>query len=612
MTISIPEVPIGFEGTHRSWFFEQDPRDLAEVAARERCEAWLKPFAGWLAGEASALPPWHGRGVPIVAVPAQLAVEREGRLGIVDVELVRGAGNGGSADQFPVLGQIAGAFAILLDGRSPSLDSAVPDDSDGDSASLSIAVAALQAIFGGTLDPRFGFSGCWDAKSRSLTPPEPSSIPAKLETIRRWGMRTLVVPTGKGSTSPATEGVLEAPGAIPELFAFLISEGILALPDDRMIDVVVMIDFESKGGRSAEAFLPLLERITRCGSVAARSLASGLVGRYHLHRGETEASSPWLDRERELGGLDYLPESPVKEYVLFERHAVRSIAAIDLGELDDEVEDHQAIDRLIAELAGRKISYHEEFMRFALLNSRARRSDYLGRLHADSDRFDQAWSDLMALRGRWPAIVEFVTGRLGRRDTSIARIENQCIDLLNARHELAQADPSRGPVPANWLVVARGFSRSTTPADGLATFDLLSWLKLRAVLDGGVEAADLRTAAETLGVLGEEPGGANPVPNALYHPDFVSLEWLLRLDREHALPTEHLAAVLERTIAAMTQRDGIFRILALRSAAVLQVHAGRRDALSLVPESGIASLRSLRTAIVGDGEPEGIMRRCPY
>lgn len=610
MTISLPEVPIGFEGTHRSWFFEQDPRCLAEVASRERCEAWLKPFAGWLAGEAGALPPWHGRGVPIVAVPVHLAARREGQLGVVKVDLARGAG--AAMHEYPVLSHVAAAFAILLDGRSFSLDAAVPDDSDGDSASLSIAVAALQAIFGGTLDPRFGFSGCFDAKSRSLTPPEPSSIPAKLETIRRWGMRTLVVPTGKGSTSPATEGVLEAPGAIPELLAFLISKGILELPDDRMIGVVVAVDFATRGGREALRFLPLLETIAAGGDHAARALAAGLVGRYHLHQGETEAASPWLALERELGDLDYLPESPVKEYVLFERHAVRSIAAIDLGELGDKVKDHQEVDRLIAELAGRTISYHEEFMRFALLNSRARRWDYLGRLHADSDRFDQAWSDLMALRGRWPAIVEFVTGRLGRRDTSIARIENQCIDLLNARHELAQADSSRGPVPANWLNVAHGFSRSTTPADGLETFDLLGWLKLRAVLDGGVEAADLRTAARTLGVLGEERGGAKPEPTPLFHPDFVSLEWLLRLDREHALPTEHLAAVLECTINSLTERDGIFRILALRTAAVLQAHAGRADAMSLVPESAIPLLRALRVAVVGDGQPGSIMRRCPY
>ena len=612
MTISLPEVPIGFEGTHRSWFFEQDPRDLAEVAARERCEAWLKPFTGWLAGEASAMPPWHGRGVPIVAVPAQLAVEREGRLGIVDVELVRGARHGWSADEYPVLDHVAGAFAILLDGRVPSLDSAVPDDSDGDSASLSIAVAALQAIFGGTLDPRFGFSGCFDAKTTTLSPPEPSSIPAKLETIRRWGMRTLVVPTGKGSTSPATEGVLEAPGAIPELLAFLISKGILELPDDRMIGVVVAVDFATRGGREAQRFLPLLETIAAGGDHAARALAAGLVGRYHLHRGETEAASPWLALERELGGLDYLPESPVKEYVLFERHAVRSIAAIDLGELGDELEDHEKIDQLIAELAGRTISYHEEFMRFALLNSRARRWDYLGRLHADSDRFDQAWSDLMALRGRWPAIVEFVTGRLGRRDTSIARVENQCIDLLNARHEVVQADTSRGTVPADWLDVARAFSRSTTPVAGLSSFDLLGWLKLRSVLDGGVDAVDLRTAAKTLGVLGEQPGGANPDPKALHHPDFVSLEWLLRLDRTHSLPTEQLAEALERAIDKETKTDGIFRILALRSAAVLQAHAGRHDAMSRVPESANPSLQAIRAEVVGDGDPEGIMRRCPY
>jgi hypothetical protein len=31
-----------------------------------------------------------------------------------------------------------------------------------------------------------------------------------------------------------------------------------------------------------------------------------------------------------------------------------------------------------------------------------------------------------------------------------------------------------------------------------------------------------------------------------------------------------------------------------------------------VRESGFESLRSLRTTIVGDGDPAGVMRRCPY
>jgi len=437
-------------------------------------------------------------------------------------------------------------------------------------------------------------------------------------------MRTLVVPKGAAAGLVALDGVLEVPGKIPELLAFLMKHGVLRIPDDRLIDVVVPIDCASKSGRFAQPFLPLLEQVFHGGNRTARSLAAGLIGRHYLHAGATSAAQSWLDRERGLASLDYLPESPIKEYVLFERHAVRSIAAIDHGELDDEREEHRKVDELIDDLAGRTISRHEEFMRFALLNSRARRLDYLGRLHADPKRLDRAWSDLMALRDRWPAIVDFATNRLGRGDTTIERIENQCIDLLQARHALATAGLSGGAVPAAWLDVARGFSPSSRPVTGLQSFDLLGWLKLRSVLDGGVDAADLRAAAATLGVLGMcdavAGGGGNGAsvgevggtPLALEYPDFVSLEWLLRMDREHALPTDRLAAVLERTISTRTAGDGVFRILALRSAAVLQLHGRRTDALRLVPDSSVCSLRGIRADVVGDGEPAHIVRRCPY
>lgn len=315
--------------------------------------------------------------------------------------------------------------------------------------------------------------------------------------------------------------------------------------------------------------------------------------------------------------LSPLPESPIREQWRYERPAVRQVAMIDAGHFREDGMIPQAarandtVDRAIDRLRAEEIlTRPERFMRFILQNTRARRWEYLGRLHGDAAHLERAWGDLTAEHGRWEDLVEIARTDLGRSDTSVERTENQCIDLLQSCIELAAADASQGSVPGVWLEVARGFARSRSPLAGLRSYDLLGWLKLRAAIDGGVDAADLRKAAETLGVHGGGGGGDGAV--ALGYPDFISLEWLLRLDRTHSLPTEQLADALQRAVDARTESDGIFRILALRSAAVLQAHAGRTDALSLVPESGIASLRSLRTAILGDGKPEGIMRRCPY
>jgi hypothetical protein len=289
---------------------------------------------------------------------------------------------------------------------------------------------------------------------------------------------------------------------------------------------------------------------------------------------------------------------------------------IDTGHFDDDgtiaqvTMAHGKVNRAIEQLREEAPTRHEWFMRFILQNTRARRWEYLGRLHGNAAQFDRAWADLTAEHSRWAELVEIAAADLGRNDTTIERAENQCIDLLQSRNELAAVDAKHGPVPEAWLQVVRGFARSSSPVAGLRSYDLLGWLKLRSVLDGGVDAADLRTAAETLGVLGG--GEGHGTVKALRYPDFISLEWLLRLDRTHSLPTEQLAAALERAIDAATESDGIFRILALRSAAVLQLHAGRRGAIAAVRESGFESLRSLRTTIVGDGDPAGVMRRCPY
>ncbi len=617
MTITIPEVPIGFEGRHRAWFFSKDPNDLAAVAARAACEPWLQPFAAWMRGEPHSTPPWHGRGVPIVAVPAPHASSHEGRLGVVTVELTRASGTGDGVPGSLVAEAVANRFAILLDGRCPLLEVVLSEDADGDSASLSIAVATLQAMFGGTLDPRFGFSGCWDSDRGSLTPPEASSIPSKLETIRRWGLHTLVVPESDALQAGSIDGVLLAPNTLASLLTFLVERGILVIPGDRLVDLMVAIDFHSKSGRYAKPFLPLLERVATCEDAAAAALAAGLVGRHHLHAGASIDAKSWLEREQDLERLEYLPESPLKEYVLYERFAVRSIAAIDLGELRDDDPDHRAVDAKIDELSGRTLSRHEEFMRFALLNTRARRFDYLGRIHEDAARLDRAWSDLMTLRDRWTAIAEFVTNRLGRRDTSVARVENQCIDTLLARWELAAAKPDEVTMPPEWLEVARSFGRSRTPITEVGVseqFDLVGWLKLRTVLDGGVASQDLRAAASMLGVPPNEGAASNGSSgvSALKHPSFVALEWLLRLDRDRTLPTDQLADVLEHSIREETSRDGVFRVVMLRSAAVLELHADRSGSQKLVPEAAIPSLRAMQIAVVGDGDSSGILRRCAY
>lgn len=617
MTIAIPEVPFDFERDGRAWFFSKDPTDLAAVAARDHCEAWLQPFAAWIRGEQDAVPPWDGLGVPIVAVPGPHASSEGGRLGLVTVELARA---GRPSDDVPgshVAESIANRFEVLLDGRCPLLDVVLSEGADGDSASLSIAVATLQAIFGGTLDPRFGFSGCWDSDRGPLTPPEASSIPSKLETIRRWGLHTLVVPQGAAKQSPSIDGVLAAPSDPASLLAFLVEHRILVLPGDRLVDLMVAIDVHSKSGRDAEPFLPLLERVATCEDATAAALAAGLVGRQHLHAGASIDATSCLEREQDLERLEYLPESPLKEYVLYERFAVRSTSATDLGELSDEHSDHRVVDAKIDELSGRTLSRNEEFMRFALLNTRARRFDHLGRLHEDAARLDRAWADLMTLRDRWTAIAEFATTRLGRRDTSVARVENQCIDTLLARWELAAAKPDEVSMPPEWPEVARTFGRSRTSiteVEASERFDLIGWLKLRTVLDGGVRPQDLRAAAALLGVLPNEGGASNGSSgvSALKHPSFVALEWLLRLDRDRTLPTGQLADVLEHSIREETSRDGVFRVLMLRSAAVLQLHAGRSGSLNRVPESAIASMRAMQIAVVGDGNPSGILRRCAY
>ena len=490
----------------------------------------------------------------------------------------------------------------------------MPVGAGGDSLALSCAAAAVAAALGGTLDPRTAFSGGWEKQGRQevFAPPAAETVESKLRCLAAWGIARLVVP--EGTVLPANRHGIEIVEVRPDaasLAAELVARGILKdLRPASVASVINLIDRQSCSGRAVPAAcLDLLEAWAAGSDPLPKALALDLLGRESLHTGKTIEAMRRFDAA-DACELSPLPESPIREQWRYERAAVRQVAMIDTGHLDDDgtiaqvTAAHRKVDRAIDLLREDAPTSHEWFMRFILQNTRARRWEYLGRLHGDAAHLDRSWADLTAEHGRWDEFVAIAADDLGRRDTNLHRIENQCIDVLRSRQDLADHDSSQGPVPEAWLQLARGFTRSNSGISKLHSFDLLGWLKLRSVLDGGVDAADLRTAAETLGVLGgggsagDGGGEGHGMATALGYPDFISLEWLLRLDRDRTLPTDQLADVLERTIRGKARADGVFRVVMLRSAAVLELHADRSGSQKLVPESAIASLRAMQQRVI--------------
>ena len=333
----------------------------------------------------------------------------------------------------------------------------------GDSMALPAAMAAVLWIFGAHWPADLVASGGIDPVCRHFAPAPPKTLVAKARAARAWGYRRIALVEDRGASSPSKLEGLEVvrippePGALPLALAAL--NGV-DLDEERIARALAVFDL--RVGRSGPGVMPRVLEVTEpmleLDSPIIRHIAHDMRSRAQLHAGRTVDASESLHRADELRGRGSLPDGRLRDILRYQQPAHRSIVHVDLGDWSDDLPAHREVDRLIDELDGLWSTRHEKLMRLFLANTRARRQEYLGRLHSDSDRLERAWSDLTHDRSHWEQLLDtYAVRELRLPDTSRARVENQLLDVAFSRFQLD------GSVPSDWSSLLEGLRSQSSP-----------------------------------------------------------------------------------------------------------------------------------------------------
>ena len=327
---------------------------------------------------------------------------------------------------------------------------------------LPAAMAAILHTFGCAWPADLVATGGLSDDLQAFVPVPLESLDAKARAARAWGYKRIALiddPTDLRTTIEGLEVIRfpREPGALPLAIASLPG---VDLNEEHIACALAVFDLRigRSGPQVHDRVLAVTESMLAMESPIVRHIALDMRSRIQLHAGRTTESRDSLVEADSLRGQGSMPDGRLRDVLRYQQPAHRSVVHIDLGEWDDELPAHRALDELIDEIDGLWSTRHERLMRLFLANTRARRHEYLGRLHSDPSRFDRAWSDLTNDRDNWDDLIDsFAVRELRLPDTSRARMENQLIDVAFSRHQL------EGGIPADWAEMISGFSSQQVP-----------------------------------------------------------------------------------------------------------------------------------------------------
>jgi hypothetical protein len=319
----------------------------------------------------------------------------------------------------------------------------------GDSVALPAAMAALLRLFGCPWPEDLVATGGIDVLTKRFLPVPESTLTGKARAARAWGYRRLGVICQPGSMPAQIEGLEVCP--LPDDPARL-GLALIALsgvePGEAVLARALTVFDQRVGIRGIHALQNILEAtepFVESDSSIVSHVAHDMRSRAYLHAGRSEDAERELVTADGLLGKGWHPEGRLRDVLRYQRPAHRAVVNLDLGEWGDDHPAHHHVDELIRSLDGLWTTRHERLMRIFLANTRARRHEYLGRLHGDVSRFERAWHDLTADRNDWDELLEvFARDELRRSDTSRSRIENQLTDVAFSRYLLD------GSLPESW------------------------------------------------------------------------------------------------------------------------------------------------------------------
>ena len=468
------------------WALSHAPEQLRSLVERARARLWVEALLraaderleGGLALSRSGRnvqPHWlPGHVVPVVGARSAAT----GQLGVLHLERSQtplAAGNiersNFNEDSSEVLDAIQRGIALACAPLAEFMPEATRPHAQldlsglpaGDSMALPAAMAAVLWIFGAPWPEDLIASGGIDPARSRFAPAPRQTLAAKARAARAWGYRRIALVEDRGAPLITSLEGLEVvripaePGALALALAGL--KGV-DLDEERIACALAVFDL--RVGRSGPGVmhrvLEVTEPMLELDSPIIRHIAHDMRSRAQLHAGRTVDASDSLQRADELRGRGSLPDGRLRDILRYQQPAHRSIVHVDLGDWSDELPAHQEIDRLIDELDRLWSTKHEQLMRLFLANTRARRQEYLGRLHSDSDRLDRAWSDLIHDQPNWEQLLDsYAVFELQLPDTSRARVENQLLDVAFSRFQLD------GSIPSEWLSVVDGFRAQSSP-----------------------------------------------------------------------------------------------------------------------------------------------------
>jgi hypothetical protein len=370
-------------------------------------------------------------------------------------------------------------------------------------------------------------------------------------------------------------------------------------------------------------------------------MAADVRSRKCLHDGRSAEAAIWLEVARRYRHEGDLPDGVIGDYLQYEQAAHRAIVAIDQGVLEDAPNGdgvHAELHERISDLDERWCTKHQAMQRIFLGNTRSRRLLYLARLTGRDDLRQDALQDCLFGRTRWEELLEdHGARRLKIGNTNIRRQENFWLEHLVT--EASMIDPAAFG-SGSWhpsgssitgLEEARGVW--TDSADfkvcDLSPYDLLALVQWRW-LTQTVDRDELEAMGSRLLNLVE----TLPADAAPGHPLCSVAEWLLRTDTLDVLDRASLHRILIdaldphlRTVrpagqveeANDRQSGSIQRVLALRSAAVLDEENVSTDTEGLDTPTWLASIRLVASpdslqALFDDvrSDPSLVVARCPY
>lgn len=633
-----------------AWLFAQDPHALAQLVHAGTSLLWVERFMRGLDQRLdgalelpepvrqAATPSWLPSDVvPIVAAQA-------GGAGILGTMRIRASDQAlGSvftharategSDSELLRASIAGSEVasntlaeLLPDAPRPVIDIDVDHDGSGDSVALAAGIASILHLFGKTWPGDMIATGGIDIARGWFTPVAASTLASKAAAARRWGYRRIALVEGCDETDGMDEIdglVIERIPADPAGLAVAIAsmQGI-DLDDQNVAHALTIFDLRvgRAGPHMLDRVLETTEPFMGRNSPLVRHVALDMRSRAYLHAGHVNEAHEALQEADALRGQGDLPDGRLRDVLRYQQPAHRSIVYLDLGEWSDQVPAHAAVDALIADLDSAWPTKHERLMRLFLANTRARRYEYLGRLHSDAGRFDAAWSDLMHAREAWDELLEqFARDELKLPDTSRARMENQLVDVAFSRIA------SCGELPDAWRGVIEDQHSRRSPVVGGSGDAVLEFTMPSgdSCLIGGC-GFDAIARLKTHRVLGTPglPEDLEVIRDAtsctahadVMYPWFHWLELAALTAREESLDIPvpggggDITGFQRAWNFVLGNPGGIRRIIAMRSAVILET-LGRPMPFPEPPD-GDTPLRSLFDELAAD--LDSIVHRVPY